>query len=170
MTVPAATPDSSVVEDAHDDLLPPAPRAGDDEEEEGETHRWSSPSLCIPVTSSAKAVEGGLFVEIFPDELAGTPASTLAQVLRDERADVGLWSDAALMYMRQNGGGGAGGGKGGGARESLSLLEEANQLYTDDKEKKVRVLAATGIAHLAAAAAQHQGGGGGGGPAGAFFL
>jgi hypothetical protein len=142
MTVPTATPDS-MMEDSQDHHH----RVVVEEELEGER------SLCVPITSSSKAVERGLFVEIFPDELAQTPASTLMQVLRDEKADVRLWADAALLYMQQK-----------NAKDSLAILEEANQLYTDEKEKKVRVLAAAGIAHLAATAAQHQGG-----PAGAFL-
>jgi hypothetical protein len=95
-------------------------------------------SLCIPITSSATAVEQGLFVEVFADELAQTPSTTIAQVLRDEKADVALWADAALVYMQRK-----------SPRDSLAIIDEANQLYTNDKGKKVRVLAANGIAHLA---------------------
>lgn len=127
VSVPAPVPVEDMMEVDHDmDAM--NEEAMPDEEE----------SLCIPITSSAKAVEQGLFVEVFADELAQTPSSTLSGVLRDEKSDVGLWADAALVYMQRK-----------SPRDSLALLDEANQLYTDDKGKKVRVLAANGIAHLA---------------------
>lgn len=98
-----------------------------------------SPSLIIPISNSE------LFVEIFPEEMGETPVSTLMQVLKDENADVDVWRDASLLYMQQT-----------HARESLTLLEEACSMAVTDKDKRVRVLAATGIAHLAVD--QHQSG------------
>ena len=130
--VPVPVEDMMEIDDANNEEIP---------EEES--------SLCIPITSSAKAVEEGLFVEVFADELAQTPATTIVQVLRDEKADVSLWADAALVYMQRK-----------CARESLTIIEEANQVYTDDKDKKVRLLAANGIAHLAVQQRNSQAGAG----------
>jgi hypothetical protein len=140
MAVPAVTPIA-----ANDDNAgaAPAPVVGDPmeidhDEEQHVLEDEEDDSLCIPITSSAKAVAQGLFVEVFADELAQTPSTTIVQVLRDEKADVSLWADAALVYMQRK-----------CPRDSLSVIEEANQVYTDDKNKKVRLLAANGIAHLA---------------------
>jgi hypothetical protein len=133
MAIPAVTPIAANGDNAG---AAPAPVVG--EVEQHGLEEEEDDSLCIPITSSAKAVEKGLFVEVFADELAQTPSTTIVQVLRDEKADVSLWADAALVYMQRK-----------CPRDSLSVIEEANQVYTDDKNKKVRLLAANGIAHLA---------------------
>jgi hypothetical protein len=114
----------------------------------------NSASLIIPIKSSASAAEKGLFVEIFPEEMGETPPSTLAQVLRDEMSDLGVWCDASLLYMQEK-----------HARESLALLKEACELSQKEQEQeeggndtRVRILASTGIAHLASQQHHHQGG------------
>jgi len=96
-----------------------------------------APSLVIPITSSSTS-KPGMFIEIFPEEMGETPAPTLLQVLKDEGADLDVWADAGLMYMQQK-----------LARDSLTLLKEACEMPCPDQTKKVRLLAATGIAHLA---------------------
>lgn len=116
-------------------------------EDESYEEQQQGPSLIIPISSSATAREQGLFVEIFPEEMSGTPVTTLLQVLKDENADLNIWSDASLLYMQQK-----------NPRDSLLLLEEAVSLPATDNHQRVRVLAATGIAHLAVA--QNQSGSG----------
>lgn len=89
----------------------------------------SSSSLIIPITSGD---DKSLFVEIFPEELKDVPVATLLKVLQAERADVTVWADAAVFYMQEK-----------CKRDALTLLQAV------EEEKNVRVLAATGIAHLA---------------------
>lgn len=91
-----------------------------------------TPSLIIPVQK-----QSDLFVEIFPEELEGTPVSTLLQVLKDEDATIPTWVEAAWQYMQQN-----------LKREALTILEQAADLPQGSKENKARLLASTGIAHL----------------------
>ena len=108
----------------------------DDEQEPG------LESLIIPITSSTTSKD--LCIEIFPEELSHTSISVLKQVLRDEQAPGSLWADAASLYMQQK-----------QARDALQLLQDAIALVddkaTDNKPLRVRLLAATGIAHLAVA-------------------
>ena len=98
--------------------------------------------LRIPIKSGASGPSETNFVEIFPEEISNIAASKLVQVLKDETSDVGTWADAGLLFMQQK-----------QARQSLSVLEEACDMedILNDKQDKVRILAATGIAHLAAA-------------------
>jgi RNA polymerase-associated protein CTR9 len=108
------------------------------------------PSLHIPIQSSNSSSSSNnnnsnnedenLFVEIFPEELSHTSVATLLQVLRDEAADVQVWCEAGQLYVRL-----------GKARQALTLLQDACDVPTSDKAKRVRTLAATGIASLLAA-------------------
>lgn len=109
-------------------------------EEELEQEEEEEDSLRIPIKSSNG--DNDLFIEIFPDEMSETPTSTLLQVLKDENADPTTWADAALLYMQQK-----------QAREALTILEQACELpsVTASKSHHVRILAATGIAHLSVA-------------------
>jgi RNA polymerase-associated protein CTR9 len=120
----------------------------------GEETEASGSSLIIPISSSS-ANDDNLFIEIFPEEMADTPAPTLLQVLKDENADLNVWADAGLQYMQQK-----------LSRQSLTILEEACDLPVSDKNQRVRILAATGIAHLAASATTAGSGGLKRGPAG----
>lgn len=125
--------------------------AGDEEDARpsGGTEGEES-TLCIPITSSTSG-DNKLFIEIFPEELSSIPASRLIQVLKDEKVDLSVWAEVGLAYMRQK-----------QARQSLMVLEEACDLIGEaDKEHKVLILAATGIAHLAAANLASGGGAGG---------
>lgn len=90
-----------------------------------------TPSLIVPIQSSED-----LFVEIFPEEMTQTSPVDLLQVLKNEKADTDIWTYASLLYMQQK-----------RARESLTILEEAP--IDKDRNKRVQVLASTGIAHLA---------------------
>jgi RNA polymerase-associated protein CTR9 len=93
-----------------------------------------SPSLCIPVTSGQNKEQ---FIEIFPEEMADTPSGTLLQVLKDEDAPLGVWSDASLLYIQQN-----------LSRDSSTILQAACDRPVGTREERVRVLASAGIAHL----------------------
>lgn len=101
----------------------------------------SGQSLIIPITSLS---DKSLFIEIFPEEIKETNVTILMKVLQDEQADKSVWADAALLYMQRN-----------LARESLTILEQAcnlEEVIPDGSQKdaaKIRILAATGIAHLA---------------------
>jgi Tetratricopeptide repeat len=126
-----------------------------EEEEEGDDA--DGDSLRIPIQSSSShnnnnnnGKKEDLFIEIFPEEIAETSPSTLLQVLKDECADhPNTWADAALCYMQQ--------GKS-HARDALTILEHACELpsVTSNKSHHVRLLAATGIAHLSVAHLQQQ--------------
>ncbi|KAL7562218.1 hypothetical protein ACA910_013472 [Epithemia clementina (nom. ined.)] len=106
---------------------------GDDNDEEDR-------SLRIPITSSSSNSTEPLYVEIFPEEMSGIPATKLLQVLKDEKANFSIWADAGLLYMQQK-----------HARQALAVLEEACDLTTiTEKSDILHSLAATGIAHLAA--------------------
>lgn len=90
-----------------------------------------APPLVIPITSGS---DSSLFVEIFPEEIKDVPVSNLLKLLTNESpVSPQLWADAALLYMQRK-----------RKRESLTILEAACQ-----EGKDARVLAATGIAHLA---------------------
>jgi RNA polymerase-associated protein CTR9 len=89
-------------------------------------------SLIIPIQS-----KDGLFIEMFPDEVAQTSVAVLKQVLRDEAASGDLWAASALFYSQNK-----------QAADALAVLEDACELETNDKQERVRLLAACGIAHL----------------------
>lgn len=110
------------------------------------------PSFHIPIRSSIQfpdndSLHHARFIEIFPEEMRDTPVSTLLQVLKDESAELSTWADAGWHYMVQK-----------KNRESLTILEEACDTTAAtttttpsndvDKTERVRILAATGIAHL----------------------
>ena len=73
---------------------------------------------------------------MFPEEVAQTSAAVLKQVLRDEQASGDLWAESALFYSQNK-----------QAADALAVLEEACELETN-KQERVRLLAACGIAHL----------------------
>lgn len=108
-----------------------------DQDDNGNNNNYNEDSLIIPITSNGSDGKS-LFVEIFPEELHEIQVSTLLKVLQTERADLNLWADAAVWYMRSK-----------LKRESLTLLQAAAQGGDDEEKKNVRLLAATGIAHLA---------------------
>ena len=162
VTDPAASGTAAVLSDTSDGAADEATAA-------------QSPSLIIPITSSNSTTNGddsnsnNMFVEIFPEEITQTSTIVLKQVLRDEQPhNSGLWADAALMYMQQK-----------QAREALTLLDEAceqlgstssstsNISDAANKNERVRLLAATGIAHLAVAGSKNQQQRGGRGASGA---
>eukprot|EP00977_Amphora_coffeiformis_P005243 scaffold1123_cov168-Amphora_coffeaeformis.AAC.11 len=95
-------------------------------------------SLRIPITTTTNN-DPDLFVEIFPEELKETSVATLLQVLRDEKAPVALWATAGHLLVTA-----------GQTREALQILHEACDESVANKQEKVRVLAATGIATLLA--------------------
>jgi tetratricopeptide (TPR) repeat protein len=121
-----------------------------------------SPSLIIPIksvstTSGGTGTGNNLFIEIFPEEIPETPSSTLLQVLRDEDADLSVWADAALHYIRHKQ----------HARDAAQILEAGcDRAETGSKDDRVRIFAAAGIAHLTEAQEVTSGGGGGGGGGG----
>jgi RNA polymerase-associated protein CTR9 len=97
------------------------------------------PSLIIPIKTGSKP---GQFIEIFPEEMPDTPSSTLLQVLKDEDADLGVWADAALKYIQHKQ----------HARDAAQILEAGCQrAEKGNKDDRVRIFAAAGIAHLTAA-------------------
>ena len=94
-------------------------------------------SLCIPITTST---DKNLFVEIFASELVDISATALGTALTDEKAPLKTWSDAALMYIREN-----------CPRDSIQLLKEAcrqDENLESSKQERVRALASAGIAQL----------------------
>ena len=95
-------------------------------------------SLRIPITTTANN-DPDLFVEIFAEELKETSVATLLQVLRDEKAPVALWAAAGHLLVTA-----------GQTREALQILHDACDESVANKQEKVRVLAATGIATLLA--------------------
>jgi tetratricopeptide (TPR) repeat protein len=101
---------------------------------EEDTEDDDSPSLIIPITSGSNKDQ---FIEIFPEEMADTPSSTLLQVLKDEDAPLTVWSDAALMYIQQS-----------QSREASALLQAACDRPGGSREERVRIMASAGIAHL----------------------
>lgn len=102
-------------------------------------------SLIIPIQNSQ------LFVEIFAEEIAETPVTTILQVLQDENSTVDTFADASLLYMQTK-----------HARESLTLLEEAcakltlPECDTLPSATRARILSAAGIAQLATAPGHRQ--------------
>lgn len=98
-----------------------------------------APSLIIPITSTVTEPN---FIEIFPEELKEIPSSTLLQVLKDEDAEMGVWANVGLAYMRQ-----------GLAGESSAILQAAcdrpSGSSSGNADERVRLLASAGIAHLA---------------------
>ena len=97
------------------------------------------PSLIIPVTSNGK--NGEDFIEVFPEEIPETKSSQLMQVMKDEDADLSVWADAALHYIKHKQ----------HAQDSAQILEAAcEKAETGTKTDRVRIFAATGIAHLTA--------------------
>lgn len=93
-----------------------------------------SPSLIIPVKSSSS----GAFVEIFPEEMTETASSTLLQVLKDEDASLGVWADAALLYVQHKQ----------HARDASAILQAGCERSGGTDEERVRLFASAGIAHL----------------------
>ena len=107
------------------------------------------PSLIIPIKSSGKG-DDDQFIEIFPEEISETKSSSLLQVMKDEDADLSVWADAALQYIKYKQ----------HAQDSAQILEAGcERAEKGSKDDRVRIFAAAGIAHLTAA---HEGGGGGG--------
>lgn len=96
-------------------------------------------SLIIPITTSTRSKD--LFIEIYPEEISDIPSSTLLQVLKDEDADLNVWADAALLYMKHN-----------QSRESSAILQAACDRPGGNRDQRVRILASAGIAHLTQAA------------------
>lgn len=124
-----------------------SPTHNDDADAPDET-----PSLIIPIKSGGGS-SSDLFIEIFPEEIPETPSSTLLQVLRDEDADLSVWADAALHYIRHKQ----------HARDAAQILEAGcERAETGSKDERVRIFAAAGIAHLTEAQEVTSGGGGGG--------
>lgn len=105
------------------------PMEVDEPQEEEQT------SLIIPITTSTKSKD--LFVEIFSDEISDIKAETLLQVLRDEDANLEVYTDAALMYMNQK-----------LPRDSSHILQAACDVPGGNREQKSRILASAGIALL----------------------
>lgn len=113
------------------------------------------PSLIIPIKSSDKA-DDNLFIEIFPEEIRETKASSLLQVLKDEDADLSVWADSALQYIQHKQ----------HAQDAAQILEagcERAEKNDKEDEDRVRIFAAAGIAHLTAAQEGGSSGSGGGG-------
>ena len=105
-----------------------------------EDENEDDPSLLIPIKSNGKDD----FIEIFPEEISETKSSDLLQVLKDEDADLSVWADAALHYIKSNKQ---------HAQDAAQILEagceQADSLDSvGSKEHRVRIFAAAGIAHL----------------------
>lgn len=101
------------------------------------------PSLVIPIKSGGSSESDGKnsnFIEIFPEEISDTKSSDLLQVLKDEEADLSVWADAALQYIKH---------KKHAAQDAAQILEAGcEQASEGSKEHRVRIFAAAGIAHL----------------------
>ncbi|MEM7380790.1 MAG: hypothetical protein AAF361_06270 [Bacteroidota bacterium] len=95
--------------------------------------------MIIPITTSTRSKD--LFIEIFPEEVTQISSSTLLQVLKDEDADLNVWADAALLYMKHK-----------QTRESSAILQAACDRPGGSREQRVQILASAGIAHLTQAA------------------
>jgi len=105
-----------------------------------EDENEDDPSLLIPIKSNRKDD----FIEIFPEEISETKSSDLLQVLKDEDADLSVWADAALHYIKSNKQ---------HAQDAAQILEagceQADSLDSvGSKEHRVRIFAAAGIPHL----------------------
>lgn len=104
------------------------------------------PSLIIPIKSNGKLDtesddNNNNFIEIFPEEISETKSSTLLQVLKDEDADLNVFADAALQYIKHKQ----------HAQDSAQILEAGcEKAEIGTKENRVRIFAAAGIAHLTA--------------------
>ncbi len=97
------------------------------------------PSLIIPIKSGSSSSENN-FIEIFPEEISDTKSSDLLQIMKDEDADLSVWADAALQYIKH---------KKHAAEDAAQLLEAGcEQASLGSKDQRVRIFAAAGIAHL----------------------
>jgi len=98
-------------------------------------------SLLIPVISSSDSPP---FIEIFPDELVHVALPTLLSILRDEIVPLSTWADAGVLLISPTVHRPA---------DALTLLttacSELESKSLGNKEDRVRLLAATGIAYLA---------------------
>mmetsp|Transcript_25660 Transcript_25660/g.29779 ORF Transcript_25660/g.29779 Transcript_25660/m.29779 type:complete len:1369 (-) Transcript_25660:62-4168(-) len=100
-------------------------------------------SLCVPIRSiSSSSSSSNEFVEIFPEEVASITTDQLISLLKDEKAPLSLWTEAALLYMQNK-----------SERESITLLSYAcsdliDKLKFGSSSERVRVHAATGIGYL----------------------
>ena len=105
------------------------------------TEQQSTKSLLIPIISSSDSPP---FIELFPDELVHVSLTTLLSILRDEIAPISAWADAGVLLLSPQVHRPA---------DALSLLTSAcNELENKsfgNKDERVRLLAATGIAYLA---------------------
>ena len=105
------------------------------------SHEPSLKSLCIPVRSSTLS-ESNNFVEIFPEEVSTISTDQIISLLKDESAELKLWTEAALLYMQSK-----------CERESITVLSTACSDLVERKQlgtqgERVRVHAATGIGYL----------------------
>ena len=115
-------------------------------------------SLIIPVTTSTNGnnfnsgSDGGLFIEVFPEEMSSIRPTVLTKVLRDEQAPLRTWCDASLLYIKAK-----------REREGCDLLNAAvdsdDVMSGSNTTDRLRVLASAGIAALAQANRQTGGGG-----------
>jgi tetratricopeptide (TPR) repeat protein len=108
-------------------------------EETPETYEDLTKSLLIPLTTTN---DPNQFIEIFPEEISSIQSTQLATILKDEKAPLSLWTDAALLYMTHK-----------SERDSTMLLSTACSDLLDkqnlgNKEERTRILAAAGIGYL----------------------
>jgi RNA polymerase-associated protein CTR9 len=99
------------------------------------------PSLIIPIRSNGKMDTDGEtnFIEIFPEEISETKSSDLLKVMTDEDADLSVWADAALHYIKHKK----------HAQDAAQILEAGcERADMGGKNDRVRIFAAAGIAHL----------------------
>jgi len=110
-------------------------------------------SLLIPISSSSS--NSPSFIEIFLDEMKQVSLPILLSILRDETAPLSTWVDAGVLLLSPTVHRPA---------DALTLLSTAcNELEsksTGNKEDRVRLVAATGIAYLAQTNVSSGGGGG----------
>jgi len=128
-------------------------------------------SLVIPITTSTNGNNfnndgnnkdsGGLFIEIFPEEISSVRPTTLTKVLREEQAPLTTWCDASLLYMKAK-----------REKEGCDLINAAadseDVMSGSNNQDRLRVLSSAGIAALAQANKQTEGGGGSSGGGDAF--
>ncbi len=119
---------------------PPSTAAAAISEDDGEND--DDPSLIIPIKSSSSSSNSSSnnFIEIFPEEISDTKSSDLLQIMKDEDADLSVWADAALQYVKH---------KKHASQDAAQILEVGcEQASAGSKEHRVRIFAAAGIAHL----------------------
>ena len=101
-----------------------------------------SKTLCIPIRSTTTTTSSSNHVEIFPEEVSTISTDQLITLLKDEKAPISLWTEAALLYMQNK-----------CERESITVLSTAcsdlvEQQQLGSQSERVRVHAATGIGYL----------------------